>query len=101
MSYSSLIKTLFALLALAAGSRAFVAPAVLTTASSSAASGSALGLFGGKKKADNPKKGETDQGFLAGKGARITVREDEDNAMWVDEPGDLKKGKGGNKKGGK
>ena len=50
-----------------------------------------LSAYGGKK----PKK--PDQSFLAGRGARITVREDEDAAMWVEEPDDKKKKKGGAK----
>ena len=89
--YSSLIKTLFALLALVALSQAF-APAAWGTSSSK----SALGLFGGKKK-QGPKPGEQDRDVFAGRGERITIREDEDNAMWIDEPGDLaakKKGQG-------
>jgi len=52
------------------------------------------GMFGAKKpKPDNKK----DVDVFAGRGARITVREDEDAAMWVEEPKDKK----GKKKGGK
>jgi len=32
--------------------------------------------------------------FLKGRGARITIREDEDNAMWVEEDDKDKKKKG-------
>ncbi len=45
-----------------------------------------LGLFGGKKA---PAKG--DNAWLEGQGKRITVRDDEDAAMWVDAPKDNKK----------
>ena len=38
-----------------------------------------------------PRTSSLNMGFLEGKGAKITVREDEDNAMWVDEPKEKKK----------
>ena len=94
--FSSLIKTLFALLAILALSQAF-APAILMTPTKTMTTTS-LNLFGGKKK--KPEGGESGGGgFLEGKGARITIREDEDNAMWIDEPGDMDKKKKGGKKG--
>lgn len=50
-----------------------------------------MGLFD----AFQPPKKDASKGnevnVFGGRGARITVREDEDNAMWVEEPGDLKK----------
>jgi len=93
--FSSLIKTLFAMLAILALSQAF-APAILMTPTKTTTT--ALDLFGGKKK--KPEGGESGGGgFLEGKGARITIREDEDNAMWIDEPGDMDKKKKGGKKG--
>ena len=55
-----------------------------------------MGLFDGfqpKKKAATKSTG----GFLDGRGARITIREDEDNARWVEEPDTKKKGKKGGK----
>ena len=94
--FSSLIKTLFALLAILALSQAF-APAILMTPTKTTTTTTSLDLFGGKKK--KPEGGESGGGFLEGKGARITIREDEDNAMWVDEPGDMDKKKKGGKKG--
>lgn len=50
------------------------------------ASTTSLGLFGGKTP---PSK--NDNAWLQGRGKRITVREDEDAAMWIDEPKDNKK----------
>ena len=53
-------------------------------------------LFGGgKKKEEKPKQiGGMDADVFGGKGKRITVREDEDNAMWIeDDSGDRKKTK--------
>ncbi|KAL7575580.1 hypothetical protein ACA910_020152 [Epithemia clementina (nom. ined.)] len=50
-----------------------------------------MGLFdfaAPKKKPDPKKKaapGQKDMNVFAGRGKRITVREDEDNAMWIDE----------------
>ena len=55
-----------------------------------------MGLFDGfkpKPKPKEPKKiGGMDVSVFGGKGKKITIREDEDNAMWVDD------GKGGRKK---
>ena len=78
----------------------FLAILVLLVASCSAfqaapsprVSSTSLAVFGGKKK---PEK-KDDTSFLAGRGARITIREDEDAAMWIEEPKDTKK-KGGDK----
>lgn len=57
-----------------------------------------LNLFGGNKKKAAGKK--EDESFSGG-APRITIREDEDNAMWIEEPGDLKKKQDAKKKGGK
>jgi len=43
-----------------------------------------MGLFDKKPAKKATKKG--DSSFLDGRGARITIREDEDAAMWVEEP---------------
>lgn len=44
-----------------------------------------LDIFGGgKKKPAADKKGGKDLNVFGGRGSRITVREDEDNAMWVE-----------------
>lgn len=43
-----------------------------------------MGLFDKKPAKKATKKG--DASFLDGRGARITIREDEDAAMWVEEP---------------
>lgn len=51
-----------------------------------------LGLFGGKKP---PAK--NDNAWLEGQGKRITVRDDEDAAMWIEEPKDNKKKVAGKK----
>jgi len=59
-----------------------------------------MGLFDfmqPKKKPAAAKSGEMDKDVFGGKGARITIREDEDAAMWIEEPKDKK----GKKKGGK
>ena len=56
-----------------------------------------MGLFDKKPAA---KKGPAKKGgnsFLDGRGARITIREDEDNAMWIEEPKDKKPAKKGKK----
>lgn len=75
------------------------APAIpASRATSTSSSSLSMGLFdflqpqpadSGKKKKG---KGAMDTNVFAGKGKRITVREDEDNAMWVDD------GSGGRKK---
>ena len=74
-----LVTLLLALVAVNAFSPAFVGR---TT--------SELGIFGGKKA---PKKaaGGKNMDTFGGKAPRITVREDEDAAMWVEEPDDKKK----------
>jgi len=90
--YSSLLKTLFAFMAFVALSEAFAPSVGLSPAKTVDVS---LHLFGGKKKDKKPKAGEMDKNVFGGRGARITIREDEDNAMWVEEPGDKKKGKKG------
>ena len=43
-----------------------------------------FGAFGGGNK--KPAASKEKENFLGGKGAKITVREDEDAAMWIDEP---------------
>jgi hypothetical protein len=90
MMQSCLYKIFFAILAIAGLVQAFSPTCV---ANPSKQIDSSLAMFGGKKPADKkPKKGAEDP--FAGRGSRITIREDEDNAMWIDEPGDVKKGKG-------
>jgi hypothetical protein len=57
---------------------------------------SSVNLFGGKKKPSPASKGIADPDVFGGKGKKITVREDEDNAMWIEEPKeDKKKGQKG------
>ena len=89
--HSCLYKLCLALLAIAGLAQAFSPTCYYSVAKPI---DSSLGLFGGKKPDKKPKKGEMDKDVFAGRGSRITIREDEDNAMWVDEPGDMKKGKG-------
>jgi hypothetical protein len=45
-----------------------------------------LDIFGGgkKKPAAADKKGGKDLNVFGGRGSKITVREDEDNAMWIE-----------------
>jgi len=45
----------------------------------------AVSMFGGGKKKEVKKPGGVDPDVFGGKGKRITVREDEDNAMWIEE----------------
>ena len=61
-----------------------------------------VGLFGGKKKPAAGKQGpKQDVDVFAGRGKKVTIRQDEDNAMWIEEdskgtrtkPGQTKKGK--------
>lgn len=77
---------------------------VLSTASAFAPtaftsrSETSLAFFGGgAKKTPEPKKGGMDSDVFGGKGKRITVREDEDNAMWIeeDDKGNRKPAQGG------
>ena len=46
-------------------------------------------------KGDNAPKGGGGGGFLNGRGARITIRDDEDNAMWVETPDGKRKSANG------
>ena len=52
-----------------------------------------MGLFDKKPAKKDPKK-KADSSFLDGAGARITIREDEDAAMWIEEPKPAPKSKG-------
>lgn len=58
-----------------------------TTTTTTAVSMGLFDFLNPPKKDDSSKKkkGEMDAGVFGGKADRITVREDEDNAMWVDE----------------
>ena len=85
---SHLIKVLLAFLAFACLGESFSPHSGLSLAKPI---DSSLCMFGGKKPVKKPKEADV----FGGRGDRITIREDEDNAMWVDEPGDAKKkGKG-------
>ena len=56
-----------------------------------------MGLFDflqPKDKAPKESAGGMDDNVFGGKGAKITIRDDEDNAMWVDEDKSGKKKKG-------
>ena len=78
------VATLLVLLAVIAVSTAFAPQGARVTSSSTS-----LGMFGKK-----PAPKQDENAWLDGRGKKITVREDEDNAMWVEEPADKKK-KGG------
>jgi hypothetical protein len=54
------------------------AAATITTSTS-------LAFFGGKKPAKKQDPNKQDADVFAGKGKKITVRQDEDNAMWIEE----------------
>mmetsp|Transcript_12812 Transcript_12812/g.28184 ORF Transcript_12812/g.28184 Transcript_12812/m.28184 type:complete len:99 (+) Transcript_12812:61-357(+) len=89
--------TVAALVLLASGASAF-APAPPTSSSSSS---SQLGMGLLDAFAPKPKPPSAPQegggGFLSGRGKKITIREDEDNAMWIedDKTGEAKSAKGG------
>lgn len=71
---------------------AFMTPSPTTRATSSLNMGLFDAFMKPKKdpKKDQPKGGNI--AFLEGKGKRITIREDEDNAMWIeDKDGNRKK----------
>lgn len=83
--FSSLFKISFVCIAFLALSQAFAPSVGLRPAEMVDTS---LNLFGGKKKDKKPKPGEMDKNVFGGRGARITIREDEDNAMVrIHEPG--------------
>lgn len=84
---------IFSILTVLALSHAFH-PAVRNAAGSTTQLQMGLfdGMFGSKPEPKKtPPKKPDGGGFLDGAGARITIREDEDNAMWIDEPADKKK----------
>lgn len=89
--------SIFVLLAVLALSQAF-APAIQQAGGAAVTSSTTtqlhMGLFDKKPPAKKtPPKKEGD--FLEGRGAKITIRQDEDNAMWIEEPADDKKKKKG------
>ena len=89
----STMKSFLSLMLVVASVQAF-APAVPNTR---AATELQMGLFDflQPKKSDsssNTASNGQDLDVFAGRGKRITIREDEDNAMWIDEPKDKKKG---------
>lgn len=78
------MKIIAPLMMLAAGASAF-APTNRQAPSTTTLS---MGLFDFlQPKPSKPKasEGKMDAGVFGGKAARITVREDEDNAMWIEE----------------
>jgi hypothetical protein len=91
-------RTLFVLFTVVALCHAFITtPEIKSRGASSCSSPTEIrmGLFDKKPAAKKSSKKE-DNGWLAGGGSRITIREDEDNAMWIDEPKEkkpVKKGK--------
>jgi hypothetical protein len=84
------LSLLLLLLLLAVASVTSFAPTHQAFVSKSCTTATALGMFGfggGKKKpasdSGDKKKGK-DLSVFGGRGSRITVREDEDNAMWIE-----------------
>lgn len=49
-----------------------------------------MGLFDKKPAAPKKEKAGDIPDFLKGRGSKSTIRQDEDNAMWVEEPKDKK-----------
>lgn len=99
------LATLLLVVLLSVVAQAFVPTAFVPRSMvASSTSTTSLGLFGGGKKkpaaSGGPKK---DQSVFGGKGNRITVREDEDAAMWIEgDDGSRQSAQGaGKKKGGK
>jgi hypothetical protein len=86
-----MMKSVFFLFALMATLAASFAPALAPRTTSS------LAFFGGSKKP----AAKEEEGFLDGKGKRITIRDDEDNDMWVEEDDKGKRTNPDKKKGGK
>lgn len=79
---------------LSSNALAFISPQPVGLRSSSTSLNLFDNLFGGgKKKEEKPKQvGGMDVNVFGGKGKRITIREEEDDAMWVeDDKGDRKK----------
>jgi len=88
-----MMKSIVSLLFLLVSVSAFMQP-IPAPAATSLQMGLFDGVFGKK---DEPKKkmvGGMDANVFGGKGKKITVREDEDNAMWVEDPKDKKPKKG-------
>ena len=54
-----------------------------------------MGLFDAFQPKKKPESGGMDKNVFGGRGARITIREDEDAAMWIEEDDKKKKGKKG------
>ena len=89
---------LVAIAALMGSSDAFAPVASTTTAPTTSSSALSMGLFDfmqPPKKKENLASNGMDNNVFGGRGKRITIREDEDAAMWVEDPKDKKKKKGG------
>lgn len=91
-----MMKSVLLLLSLLVAISYGFAPAIVKTTSTTTALN--MGLFDGPKKKPAPaagkgKKagGEKDLNVFGGRGKKITVREDEDAAMWIDEEDAKKK----------
>ena len=88
-----MMKSIASLFLLAVSVSSFTAPQPVVTSSTTALN---MGLFGGKPKPKEPEKvGGMDVSVFGGRGKKITIREDEDNAMWIeeDDKGERKKAK--------
>ena len=82
-----MMKSIASLFLLAVSVTSFTAPQpVATTTSSTALNMGLFDAFGGKPKPKEPEKiGGMDVNVFGGRGKKITIREDEDNAMWIEE----------------
>jgi hypothetical protein len=81
--YSSILVVVVAC-CLAFQAQAF-SPIIVVSSAPARSSSSSTELDMAGKKPDKTKEGDVPE-FLKGRGARITIRQDEDNAMWVEEP---------------
>jgi hypothetical protein len=83
---STFYQTLLVLFTVMAFCHAFSTPEIKSRGAARSCSSTELrmGLFD-KPKPKKPAKGGSDA-WLEGRGKRITIREDEDAAMWIDEP---------------
>jgi hypothetical protein len=91
-SYQSLVVLLFTILTVCQA--AFVPVEIQSRGASRVISNSKTELYMGLFDKKPPAKKAVKKGgssFLDGRGARITIREDEDSAMWIEEPKDTKK----------
>jgi hypothetical protein len=93
---SAFFQALFVIFTVMALCHAFGTPEIKSRGARSCSSTTELrmGLFDKKPPAKKPAKNSGNE-WLEGRGKRITIREDEDNAMWIEEPKEKKPPKKG------